>query len=154
QMNWHHFAPRVGVAYQFNPKTVIRAGYGWSYDLGVFGSNFGHNVTQNPPVLSNQNLNPANGFSDVFTLAQGPPSLAPVSVGQNGTFPLPAGINPKFRPQQITFPTVYQYNVAFQRQVSSKVTFTVAYVGNSNRHGFMGTSNTINPNEAIFFPGV
>ena len=58
-MNWHHFAPRVGVAYQINPKTVVRAGYGWSYDLGVFGSNFGHNVTQNPPVLSNQNLQSA-----------------------------------------------------------------------------------------------
>ena len=52
--NYHDFAPRIGIAYQLDQKTVIRAGYGWSYDLGVFGSNFGHNVTQNPPVLSNQ----------------------------------------------------------------------------------------------------
>ena len=153
-MNWHHFAPRVGVAYQINPHTVVRAGYGWSYDLGVFGSNFGHNVTQNPPVLSNQNLNPPNGFSDVFTLSQGPPALAPVTVSSNGTFPLPPGINPKFRPATITLPTVYQYNIALQHQLTSKIAFTGAYVGNSNRHGFMGTSNTINPNEAIFFPGV
>ncbi len=49
--NYHDFAPRIGVAYQIDQKTVVRAGYGWSYDLGVFGSNFGHNVTQNPPVL-------------------------------------------------------------------------------------------------------
>ncbi|HLK65106.1 MAG TPA: carboxypeptidase regulatory-like domain-containing protein [Bryobacteraceae bacterium] len=153
-MSYHHFAPRLGIAYQINPKTVVRAGYGWSYDLGVFGSNFGHNVTQNPPVLSNQSVQPPNGFTDVFTLAQGPPTLAPVTVSQNGTFPLPAGINPKFRPATITFPTVYQYNIALQHQLSNKVTFTAAYVGNSNRHGFMGTSNTINPNEAIFVPGV
>ena len=153
-MNWHHFAPRVGVAYQIDPKTVVRAGYGWSYDLGVFGSNFGHNVTQNPPVLSNQSVQPPNGFTDVFTLAQGPPTLAPVTVSPQGTFPLPPDINPKFRPATITFPTVYQYNVALQHQLTSKVAFTASYVGNANRHGFMGTSNTINPNEAIFFPGV
>lgn len=153
-MNYHHFAPRVGVAYAFNPKTVVRAGYGWSYDLGVFGSNFGHNVTQNPPVLSNQSVQPPNGFTDVFTLAQGPPTLAPIQVSAKGTFPLPAGINPKFRPATVTLPTVYQYNVAFQRQLTNKVTATASYVGNSNRHGFMGTSNTINPNEAIFIPGV
>ncbi len=91
-MNYHHFAPRVGIAYAFNPKTVIRAGYGWSYDLGVFGSNFGHNVTQNPPVLSNQSIQPPNGFTDVFTLAQGPSTLAPIAAFPlNGTFPLPSG---------------------------------------------------------------
>ena len=30
-------------------------GYGRSYDIGVFGSNFGHTVTQNLPVLLKQN---------------------------------------------------------------------------------------------------
>jgi len=153
-MNWKNFAPRFGVAYQLNPKTVIRTGFGWGYDLGVFGSNFGHNVSQNPPVLSNQSLQPPNGFTDVFTLAQGPGTLAPITVSSNGTFPLPANINPKFRPTTITLPQVYQYNLSIQRQVSSRVALTAGYVGNSNRHGFMGTSNTINPNEAVFVPGV
>ena len=152
--NWHHFAPRVGLAYEFNPRTVVRAGYGWSYDLGVFGSNFGHNVTQNPPVLANQSVQPPNGFTDVFTLAQGPPTLAPITVSSSGTFPLPPGINPKFRPGTITLPTVYEYNVAFQRQLTGKITFTAAYVGNVNRHGFLGTGQTTNPNEAVFEPGV
>ena len=31
-------------------------GYGRSYDIGVFGSNFGHTVTQNLPVLLKQNV--------------------------------------------------------------------------------------------------
>jgi len=52
----HAFAPRIGVAYQLTPKTVVRMGYGRSYDIGVFGSNFGHTVTQNLPVLSKQNI--------------------------------------------------------------------------------------------------
>jgi len=152
-MNWKNFAPRFSAAYQLNPKTVIRAGAGMGYDLGVFGSNFGHNVTQNVPVLSNQSIQPSNGFSSVFTLAQGPPALPAVTVGSNGTFPLPANINPKFRPDTVTLPQVYMYNLAVQRQVTSKIAVTAAYVGNQNRHGFMGTSNTINPNEAKFVVG-
>src|SRR5271155_2542118 len=53
--------PRVGLAYQTTEKTVIRAGYGRSFDLGVFGSDFGHVVTQNIPVLANQSLSGTNG---------------------------------------------------------------------------------------------
>src|SRR5207244_12044214 len=49
------------------PKTVIRTGYGRSYDVGVFGVSFGHNVTQNLPVLANQSLNPSNPWLSVFT---------------------------------------------------------------------------------------
>ena len=56
--NWKNFGPRLGIAYQLTPKTVVRMGYGRSYDIGVFGSIFGHAVTQNLPVLAVQNLNP------------------------------------------------------------------------------------------------
>ena len=34
-LNW---APRLGATYQLTQKTVLRAGYGRSYDIGVFGS--------------------------------------------------------------------------------------------------------------------
>jgi hypothetical protein len=153
-MNYHDFEPRIGLAYQINPKTVIRAGYGWAYDLGTFGSTFGHNVTQNPPVLSNQSVNPANGFSDVFTLSQGPSLPAPVTISPTGTFALPDGINVKYRPATVTLPTVYMYNLSLQRQITSKFAVTAAYVGNVTRHGWLGTSNNVNTNEALFVPGV
>src|SRR5438270_4044686 len=51
-----NFAPRLGIAYQWNPKTVIRMGYGRRFDIGVFGSTFGHVVTQNLPVLANTDV--------------------------------------------------------------------------------------------------
>ena len=58
-MDWaarksHQFEPRIGIAYQLNEKTVVRTGYGRSFDIGVFGSIFGHTATQNLPVLANQ----------------------------------------------------------------------------------------------------
>ena len=35
-------------------------GYGRSFDMGVFGSNFGHAVTQNLPVLASQSVQAVN----------------------------------------------------------------------------------------------
>src|SRR5579884_3431607 len=72
ETNYKMFAPRLSVAYQITPKTVIRAGYGWSYSLGTFGSTSGQNVTQNVPVLAHQVISQqtacGNNFCDVFTL--------------------------------------------------------------------------------------
>ncbi len=53
-MNWHNFAPRVGLAYQLDSKTVIRAGYGWSYSLGTFGINLRAQRDAESAVLLNQ----------------------------------------------------------------------------------------------------
>ena len=153
-MNWRDFAPRFGAAYQLDSKTVIRAGFGWGYDLGVFGSTFGHNVTQNPPVLTNQQYPVPNNFQDVFTLANGPQLPAATAISSNGTFPLPANVNPKFRPETITFPQVYLFNFTAQRQLTSKVAVSAGYVGNLGRHGLFNINgNTGNPNEPVFVAG-
>ena len=45
RLNW---APRLGATYQLDEKTVLRAGYGRSYDIGVFGSLFGHTRDAEP----------------------------------------------------------------------------------------------------------
>ncbi len=84
QNDYHAFAPRIGVAYQVMPKTVVRAGYGRSFDIGVFGSNFGHTVTQNLPVLLKQNYDASNfshrrvlrNLIPLFSLDAGPSSVA------------------------------------------------------------------------------
>ncbi|MFZ0594805.1 MAG: TonB-dependent receptor [Bryobacteraceae bacterium] len=158
-MNWHNFAPRVGIAYQLTPKTVIRMGYGWAYALGTFGSTFGHNVTQNPPVLSNQNLaNTAvngNAYSSVFSLAQGPPALNTSNLVPNssGVFPLPVGIEAKTRPGIFTMPVVYTYNFTVERQVTNKVAVSAGYVGNQGRHSYLGTSQSFDANTSLYVPG-
>ena len=154
-MNWHNLAPRAGIAYQVNQKTVVRAGYGWAYNLGTFGSTFGHNVTQNPPVLTNQQPSTPNGvsFLPVFTLAQGPPSPPATVVGSNGTFLLPDGINPKFRPDTVTLPSNYLYNATIEHQLTNKIAMSAGYVGNSSRHSFFGTGQSIDLNTPLYFPG-
>ncbi len=156
-MNWHNFAPRVGVAYQLNPKTVVRAGYGWSYSLGTFGSTFGHNVTQNPPVLANQALTQqqvcGNSFCDIFNLSAGPPAPPTFKVSQDGTLPCPTGIDCKTRPGIFTMPVIYAYNFTVQRQITSKIAATGGYVGNSGRHNGAGLGNSFDNNAIYFLPG-
>jgi outer membrane receptor protein involved in Fe transport len=136
-LNW---APRLGAAYQLNDKTVIRAGYGRSYDLGVFGSLFGHTVTQNLPVLANQVLTRPNQFASVFNLASGPPPPSTVEVGPDGTFPWPAGITPRVLPRQMRPPEVDAWNATVQRQLTDNMSVEVAYVGNHGRHVFGGNN--------------
>ncbi len=90
--------PRLGVAYQFNDKTVVRMGYGRSFDLGVFGSTFGHVVTQNIPVLANQSLTGTGGTTSyAFNLSDPSNNNVPGVVGghpANATSPLLAFQSP------------------------------------------------------------
>jgi outer membrane receptor protein involved in Fe transport len=143
KINW---APRLGATYQLNPKTVLRAGFGRSYDIGVFGSTFGHVVTQNLPVLSFQELNPPNSFQSVFNLAQGPPAPVFVQVPSNGQFPLPNGVSARALPTTQHLSRVDAYNVTLQREVTDTLSAEIAYVGNSG-HGFIGDNPAANANQ-------
>ena len=151
------YNPRLGIAYQATEKTVIRAGYGRSFDLGVFGSVFGHVSTQNLPVLSNQSVNNSGGQNFAFNLAQGPPPPTFVSVPANGLLPNPGAlINSKSRPTTLRLPTLDAWNLTIQQSVTPTLSFTIAYVGNKGTHTLSsGDGNNTNPNEtAIVLPAV
>ncbi len=149
-------SPRIGVAYQLDPKTVIRAGYGRSFDIGVFGSIFGHVVTQNIPVLANQAVvSPAGQYTAAFNLDAGPPVPAPVNVPANGLLPSPGyAVTSKARPDSLRLPTIDAWNLSVQRSITPSLSLTVAYVGNKGTHTLSaGDGNNTNPNEAgIFLP--
>ena len=141
-VNW---APRLGATYQLNPKTVLRAGYGRSYDIGVFGSTFGHSVTQNLPVLAVQDLATDN-FRSVFNLAQGPSAPVFPAVPSNGRFKLPNGIFARLLPDEQHLSHVDAYNVTLQRELTNTVSAEIAYVGNAGR-GFIGDGPANNMNQ-------
>ena len=157
------FAPRVGIAYQLTPKTVVRMGYGRSYDIGVFGSNFGHTVTQNLPVLIKQNIDASSltagaatgNIIPAFTLAQGP--VAPVfpAIPSNGQIPFASlggqdsGVH--IRPIRQVLPTLDAWNATVQRQVTNTISAEVAYVGNKGSHGFSGDGPNYDVNPLSMF---
>jgi hypothetical protein len=153
RLNW---APRVGATYQLDERTVIRAGYGRSYDIGVFGSLFGHSVTQNLPVLSIQQLNAPENFERVFNLATGPPPPVFPDVPSSGEFPLPNGVFARALPEKQTPPHVDAFNVTVQRELSPTMSLEVGYVGNRGGNVFAGDGPAININQAsiIGYPTV
>jgi hypothetical protein len=175
--------PRVGLAYQYTEKTVIRAGYGRSFDLGVFGSDFGHVVTQNIPVLANQSLSGTNGNTSYAFNLSDPTNATIPGLGKVATSPLanytpPAAdsagqipitetlpgtggasigssVSVKARPFTERLPTLDAWNAAVEHSLTSTMSVEVAYVGNKGTHTLSdGDGNNTNPNEAaIFLPG-
>jgi hypothetical protein len=144
------WAPRLGAMYQLDSKTVIRAGYGRSFDTGVFGSVFGHTVTQNIPVLANQQKNQPAPNEPAFTLDVGPPAYVGPSVPSNGLLPAQGyAVSPSARPNPIHMTTIDAWNLAFQHAITPTMALTIAYVGNKGTHTLGdGDSNGTNPNEA------
>ncbi len=168
--DWHYFAPRLGVAYQMTQKTVLRMGYGRSYDMGVFGSNFGHTVTQTLPVLAAQLAQNSSPNLVAFTLAQGPPIFNFPPIPASGTLPV-AGPNcyqsaffvngantqlcvqPHIRPTFQRLPELDAWNATVEHQITSTATVTVAYIGNKGTHVFAGDGPTYNINNPAIGPG-
>lgn len=161
--NSYNFAPRLSLAYKFTDKLVVRAGYGRSYDIGVFGSLFGHSVTQNLPVLAVQRLNAPSNFDRVFTLTQGAPAFtaffglnntpknggtANTSLPSSGKFFLPDGVFARALPDKQRLPSVDAYNVTLQYQLTDKLSVEAAYVGNKGTHVFAGDGPDIDANQA------
>lgn len=154
QKDFKNIAPRLGITYQLNPQTVIRAGYGRSFDIGVFGTLFGHVVTQNLPVLANQDLTSSGANASAFNLAQGPTPFVFPTVPSSGLIPIPNGLSAKVRGNPQLLPTVDAWNLSVQRQVTSSISATLAYVGNKGSHTFAGDGQTTNLNApAACIPG-
>ncbi|HZT71144.1 MAG TPA: TonB-dependent receptor [Terriglobia bacterium] len=147
------FGPVAGIAYQVTPKTVLRLGYGRDFDVGLFGSVFGHTVTQNIPVLAQQALSPSQPFLDVFNFSQGPPALDPTTIlntqpkGITGRPLYPAQIaSPHVLPLKMRLPTVDSWNVTLQHQLGRNTSVQLGWVGALGHHTFAGGGPNYNIN--------
>lgn len=147
----NNFAPRFGIAYQLDQRTVIRAGYGVFHTLEDAGN---HNPAFNPPFSasftypSNQ-LDPATALRPV----QGFPPVGFADGVFNNLF-----LNINGRPYD--FPAAYsqQWNFTLGRQIRD-FSFEVAYVGNK-ANKLMANRNINQPlpgpgsvNSRRIFPG-
>ncbi len=132
------FAPRIGVSYRINPKTVVRGGYGMSWipfpDNKYAWDNFPVKQTNSYPNTQTygQSVTPGGQF---LSMATGFPALAPATIPDNGII---AASTPQLLAQTIAsyIPLDYHegyvqsWNFAFQRQLPKNFTIDVAYVAN------------------------
>jgi len=126
------WAPRVGLAYRLNDKTVIRAAYSrffdeWA-DITQLSQNFGGNW---PAVATDQN----NGLNlNIPTVT----SADPLQFGSGGSIIYPINdfsqvsqwmVDPNFKT-----PVFDQWNAGIQRQLPANMTLDANYVGSNGRH--------------------
>jgi len=139
--NW---GPRIGIAWQLFPNTVIHAGYGLYYDAITTRSQYAQNDLEMAlwPDATAFNGSVNQGFT-----------LAPASVQTinqlNGNFPTPL---PQLNPwnpvntfaddPRIKDGYSHQWNFEIQHQITSTTMFAIAYVGSSNhRLAYTGLAN-------------
>jgi hypothetical protein len=113
--NWLLFAPRGGMAYQFAPKTVLRVGFGWSYNRPTIAQATGtfQNGMASQVDYRQTSLNTLNN-----------PTVSRISPRSFGAFDESSN----------AVPTVYDYSLSIQRELPMQVVLDVAYIGNIQRH--------------------
>ncbi len=137
------FAPRLGVAYRLDQKTVLRGGYGISYLVR-------NTNVYNFPVSQANQLIPANSFVAAGSLATGAPPPSPVQLPSSGIIVNPPNQSYVYIPKDLPQGYVQSWNMAVQRALPSNFSLELAFVGN---HGVnVPTSNNININ-ASQIPG-
>jgi carboxypeptidase family protein len=149
QPYYGNLAPRLGIAYMLRPKTVIRTGFGRSYAINVFGSNFG-TMSQQWPNTAAQDLTAPTFFTSVFRLDQGPPDASALpKPPASGRLLLPRGVGFIGFSVNNKFDYLDAWNFAVQQQIGNEIALEIAYVGNVGRRIFWNE----NPNLAIPGPG-
>jgi hypothetical protein len=132
--NW---SPRVGAAYQFNPRTVGRIGAG--IFKGAFEPGGGAANILNPPfIVTAQAAQPScvantycgSQYASGNTLEGGLGQfMGPGGVANHASFPQVSEEDPNLH-----IPYTINYNLSLQQALSSSTTFTLSYVGSAGRH--------------------
>ena len=116
--NTNYWQPRLGIAYQITPKTVLRSG------IGEF-------VTR-MPLLDNIFPGGNSPFQPFVTVANVSVDNPPASVTTGTAAPLTiTTLNPHLKQ-----PQAWNWNVTVQRQLPIHSVLTVAYVGHRGTHGW------------------
>jgi hypothetical protein len=125
------WAPRLGIAYQFTPKIVLRTGYGLFYG---FPENVGGNILGvNPPsrlVLSSA----TNGLTPTLFIDKAAFGSDPFN--RTLTTPDFLSVRDPYSPPEMT----QMYNLSIQYQFTSNWLFEIGYLGNRAQHVYLNTS--------------
>jgi hypothetical protein len=139
-----HFQPRVGLAWNVEPNTVIRAGFAQltlDYNLGYTTQNeIGGGSFYNQSVSE-----PTNTYNPLFSINQGVPAFVSPAVLPDGAIPTSASA-PNGRPTITVYPANYHnpytlnWNVSIQHAIKKNYVVELSYVGLHNV-GYGGSYN-------------
>ena len=142
---WDTFGPRVGLSWDPNGdgKTVVRAGYGLSYDF--VNGQFFINSTIAPPWGGDVRVNsPAAGFDNPW---RDYPGGNPFTYLPDVNAKFPAGAVYLTVPYHMDPNTIHNWNLTVQKQLASDWLVSASYLGSEATH--LWVSKSLNP--GIYF---
>jgi carboxypeptidase family protein/TonB-dependent receptor-like protein len=144
----NNFGPRIGLAYQIMPKTVMRAGYGRFY-MSFERAGSEDQLSLNLPFLVNNNVT-----QPITSLTAGNARLATgfnLSLDPNtilGDVNKVIGVRLRAVNPDSVDGSIDQWNIGFQREVAGNMVVTLDYVGTKGTH----LSTLRNLNQPFFNP--
>lgn len=146
--DFNNIAPRLGLAYQVNEKTAIRAGFGQLFGPSTLAAQgtvgpYGFRV-ETPWVATLNGITPLNTLRNPF-----PGGFAPVPGSSLGAMTA-IGSNLDAPLSNVNTPYTLQYNLTVQRELPGAILLEAAYVGNRGRQLSRGgeggfTLNQVHP---------
>src|SRR5262249_19151921 len=120
--------PRIGIAYQANEKTVIRAGYGIFYgSIGSYRTSANlAGFSQTTPIEATSD----NGLTFKTTLSNPLPSGLLSPQGASGGLETYLGQNVTYFPTSRNLPYAQRWSIGIQRQLPGSFMVESSYVGN------------------------
>ncbi len=116
------WAPRLGVSYRLNDKTVIRAGFGLSVDPNSF-----RQMRDAYPATISSQFSGATPFQAAGTLRTGIPIVQGPDLS-SPTLILPPSLQTTTYPLKIDRGYIRSYNITIQREVGAGVNIQAGYV--------------------------
>ncbi|HXX24191.1 MAG TPA: TonB-dependent receptor [Terriglobia bacterium] len=132
--------PRLGIAYELNDKTVLRAGYAIFYSIYQFGASLGDSVDNLDgfvPVISWFTTYQNDGATPANTLADPWPGGIPAPTGNKLGAMTNVGLTPTGgvdAPGWGNMPYLQAWNAGFQRQLPGQILLDVNYAGQKGTH--------------------
>jgi len=141
--NATQFSPRVGLAYKLGQQTVIRAGYGLSYDPLPLSRPFRGTY---PVMISNDFVAP-NTFQPVRTLEQGIPAFVEPDTS-SGVVTLPLTATTITPPTKLRRGYIQSWNLILERKLPFDLVGSAGYVATKTVRQFSDLNlNAAGPGE-------
>jgi hypothetical protein len=118
------FAPRIGFALRATNKTVVRGGYGVTWDP----YSLARALRTNHPVLSELVVPAPNSLSAASVLSAGIPPIEAPGLG-NGIIPIPANVSAQTVPVDLQRGYIESWNLTVQRELFDGWVGEAGYVG-------------------------
>lgn len=134
ELHWDNVAPRFGLAYSVNNKTIIRSGFGIVFiDQSGITTPF---TTPQYPFIQNVQQKTTDSYTKAFQLSSGP-TVSPIALTPDAGL----GQSVYTATRKAGSGYVQQWNLAVQRSITNNLSVDIAYVGSHIVHVGIPDSN-------------